>query len=178
MSAVARWPMRWDRCGVQDADVLHITSWDSDHCSATELPDLLRLVRPTKLELPGYEPFFENAKRCAKILADYVGDVRTDNRPKSLRQITPEYIDGLETAQSLCFKNTFYNPRTISPDCANDNSTVKLFRAGRGIMALIRAFEEKRRDRQSIHDAIDATYSVFERDRRAFVQVRLCPRAS
>ncbi len=38
-------------------------------------------------------------------------------------------------------------------------------------MALIKAFEEKRRDRQSIHDAIDATYSVFERDGRTFVQI-------
>ena len=38
-------------------------------------------------------------------------------------------------------------------------------------MALIKSLEEKRRDRQSIHHAINATYSVFERDGRKFVQV-------
>jgi hypothetical protein len=38
-------------------------------------------------------------------------------------------------------------------------------------MALIKAFKEKRRDRQSIHDAIEASYSVFERDGRTFVQI-------
>ena len=44
-------------------------------------------------------------------------------------------------------------------------------------MALIRAFEEKRRDRQSIHDAIDATYAIFERDGRTFVQIDTYGRA-
>ena len=44
-------------------------------------------------------------------------------------------------------------------------------------MALIKAFEEKRRDRQTIHDAIDATYSVFERDGRTFVQIDTYGRA-
>ncbi len=38
-------------------------------------------------------------------------------------------------------------------------------------MALIKAFEEKRRDHYKIHDAIDATYSSFERDGRTFVQI-------
>jgi competence protein ComEC len=94
------------------------------------VPDLLQLIRPTRLELPGYEPLSENARNCARILRDYVADARTRNRPKSLQLITPDYIDGLETAQSLCFKNMFYNPRVISPECANDNSTVKLFRSG------------------------------------------------
>jgi Protein of unknown function (DUF2442) len=44
-------------------------------------------------------------------------------------------------------------------------------------MALIKAFEEKRRDRQSVHDGIDATYSVFERNRRIFVQIDTYGRA-
>jgi hypothetical protein len=38
-------------------------------------------------------------------------------------------------------------------------------------MALIKSFEEKRMDRNSIHDAIDATYTTFERDGRKFMQV-------
>ncbi len=44
-------------------------------------------------------------------------------------------------------------------------------------MALIKAFEEKRRERPSIHDAIAATYSTFERDGRSFVQIDTYGRA-
>ena len=36
---------------------------------------------------------------------------------------------------------------------------------------MMKKFEEIRRDRQLIHDAIDASYSVFERDVRTFVQI-------
>ena len=119
-----------ENCSVQRADVLHISSWDFDHCSASELPDLLRLIRPITLELPGYEAASENATKCLKILLEYVVEVRNDNRPKNFQLVTPEYINGLETAQSLCFKNRFYNPRFISLERANDNSTVKHFRGG------------------------------------------------
>ena len=31
-------------CDVDAADVLHITSWDSDHCCASELTDVLALA--------------------------------------------------------------------------------------------------------------------------------------
>jgi len=33
-------------------------------------------------------------------------------------------------------------------------------------MALIKSFEHKSMDRNSIHDGIDATYTTFERDGR------------
>ena len=38
-------------------------------------------------------------------------------------------------------------------------------------MALIKSFEHKSMDRNSIHDSIGATYSTFERDGRRFIQV-------
>ncbi len=38
-------------------------------------------------------------------------------------------------------------------------------------MALIKSFEEKRMDRNSIHDSIEATYTSFERDGRRFMQI-------
>jgi len=38
-------------------------------------------------------------------------------------------------------------------------------------MALIKSFEHKSMDRNSIHDGIGATYSTFERDGRRFIQV-------
>lgn len=38
-------------------------------------------------------------------------------------------------------------------------------------MALIRKLEQKNMDRNSIHEEIEASYTVFERDGRTFVQI-------
>jgi hypothetical protein len=38
-------------------------------------------------------------------------------------------------------------------------------------MALITSFGEKRMDRSSIHDDIDASYTTFEREGRRFLQI-------
>jgi len=38
-------------------------------------------------------------------------------------------------------------------------------------MALIRSFTRKERDRYSVHDEIEATYTTFERDGRFFLQL-------
>lgn len=117
-------------CGVASADLLHITSWDTDHCSASELPALLALARPLKVELPGYAPVSDTAKEAGKIIAAYIAEGRHDNRTKTAIQVSPDYISGLEHASRLAFKNTYYNPLIIDPNCANNNSTVKHFRRG------------------------------------------------
>jgi len=38
-------------------------------------------------------------------------------------------------------------------------------------MALIRHFEHKHMDRNSVHDEISASYTVFERDGHRFIQI-------
>jgi hypothetical protein len=38
-------------------------------------------------------------------------------------------------------------------------------------MALIRHFEKKHMERNSIHDEISATYTAFENDGRVFIQI-------
>jgi competence protein ComEC len=117
-------------CSVVSADVLHITSWDSDHCQASELLDLLALTRPITIETPGYASDGDNAKKSQEIIAAYVADRRQDNRTKTLTIVTPGYIGGLESAKRLAFNDIFYNPLAIDAYCANDNSTVKHFRHG------------------------------------------------
>jgi competence protein ComEC len=118
------------RCGVDGADTLHITSWDTDHCNACELEELLDLIHPVKIECPGYEPYSEAAKKSLSIIERYRLSRRFSNRGTEIRAITPEYISGLTHAEELAFRDTFYNPRWIDPNCANNNSTVKHFRAG------------------------------------------------
>jgi competence protein ComEC len=117
-------------CGVETAEALHITSWDSDHCSASELTNVLALARPRLIECPGYEPHTDNARESSKIITAYREAKRNSNRSVELRFITPTYIAGLQHASELAFEDILYHPRRIDPDCANNNSTVQLFRKG------------------------------------------------
>ena len=120
-----------ERCGVDAADVLHITSWDADHCSKTELPELLNLIQPWRIECPGYDPHKDHGhgEDCLKIIAEYRSRRRNTGITPTIEHITPAFIRALEPASAKAFRNTFYNPFHIS-DNANDNSTVKHFRQG------------------------------------------------
>lgn len=117
-------------CGVETADTLHITSWDSDHCSASELADLLTLTRPEKIEYPGYEPHSPRGETCLAIIESYSERQRRSNRPARLQAITPEYISSLSQSEALAFRDVLYHPRWIDESCLNNNSTVKFFRRG------------------------------------------------
>jgi competence protein ComEC len=117
-------------CGVETAHCVNISSWDSDHCSASELPVLLKTLLPAKIECPGYEPSSDSGKECRRLIREYKAQKGSSNRPVELRFITPEYIDSLPGAEGLAFRDVFYNPRWVDPNCANNNSTVKLFRKG------------------------------------------------
>jgi len=106
---------------------LHITSWDSDHCKANELKDILSELRPTIIEAPGYEPDTDNGKESLRLINRY-GSV---NNYAIVIRFSPKYIDGLEVAECGKYSDVVLNPMTISTTCHNDNSTVKLFRRGR-----------------------------------------------
>jgi len=122
--------MEMHMCGVQVADTLHITSWDKDHCCANELEELLEMVRPEKIECPGYEPYTDNGRDCGEIIAEYRRAKFFSNKRVSVIKVTPDYIDGLGKTEKLAFRNVMYHPRWIDDQCANNNSTVKLFRNG------------------------------------------------
>jgi competence protein ComEC len=117
-------------CGVETAHCLHITSWDSDHCSASELPVVLQTALPAKIECPGYDPASDNGRDSRTIIERYVSQKRNSNRQVELRYITPEYIAGLDAAEQLAFRDVLYNPRWLDENSANNNSTAKLFREG------------------------------------------------
>ncbi|MCA1466833.1 hypothetical protein I6F09_02885 [Bradyrhizobium sp. IC3195] len=118
-------------CGVDEAASLHITSWDSDHCNKYELPELLNLIRPRRIECPGYNPIkdYGHGEDCLAMIAEYRSRRRNTSFVPVITHITPAYIDGLDRATTLGFSNMFYNPYHIVEN-ANDNSTVKLFREG------------------------------------------------
>lgn len=117
-------------CGVETAYCLHITSWDSDHCSPSELPVLLKTLRPLRIDCPGYEPTTDNGDDSRQIVREYKAKAVYSNRVVEVRFVTPEYISSLALAARLAFQNVLYNPRWIDQGCSNNNSTIELFREG------------------------------------------------
>lgn len=112
-------------CGINKIDCLHITSWDNDHCSPSELDIIFETYQPRTIEYPGYPPHTDTAKEALKKILDY-----KKNRPKTtLRKVDPLYINSLNEAEKLGYKNIFYHPKSLYED-SNNNSTVKFFRTG------------------------------------------------
>jgi hypothetical protein len=59
-------------CGKRHINVLHITSWDRDHCNLSELREILDVWRPTRVEYPGYEPATNCGTACRDLIREYV----------------------------------------------------------------------------------------------------------
>lgn len=118
------------RCGKTHVDTLHITSWDSDHCSCSDLETILAQLSPKKIEYPGYDPHCDHAEDCLKLIQRYQTKAKNESRSVICQKVDPPYINGLDTAEGLGYKDVFYHPKNIHATNYNDNSTVKLFRKG------------------------------------------------
>lgn len=118
-------------CKKKYIDVLHITSWDQDHCNLVELEKILQNYKPSRVEYPGYSPHSENGKSCLVAIKNYTDKNWTGGNGKSVSSVsvTPDYIKGLSTAEALRYTDTLCWPKEIS-DNSNDNSTVQIFRKG------------------------------------------------
>ena len=111
--------------GCSTIDCLHITSWDQDHCTFSELEQILKLLKPRRIEYPGYTPHTDSGKQSLHAIKKY----STQNQA-IINEVSPEYINSLEPGEKLKYNNIVYNPRSIS-DNSNNNSFVQLFRHGR-----------------------------------------------
>lgn len=111
------------KAGVNRVDVLHITSWDEDHCNPDELKIILTHLKPKRIEYPSYEPHADSGKESKKLIMGY--------NDGDKRDITP-YVVKVCDKIPLKGKDIFYNPiiNNDDPNKANDNSIVKLFRVG------------------------------------------------
>lgn len=114
-------------CGAAKINNLHITSWDRDHCSPSQLENILEEFRPNKIEYPGYIPHSEAGKESLKIIKAY--ELRGKGS-KKIVSVTPEYIDSLDKAESYGYRDTLHHPKFIDDESSNNNSTVKHFRSG------------------------------------------------
>jgi len=114
-------------CKTDGIKTLHITSWDQDHCVPSQLEEIVNLYHPSKIEYPGYAPHTESGKESLRIIKSYKGK---KNAPKKLVQITPEYIESLNSAKHYGYNDIFYHPKSIDSESSNNNSSVKQFRSG------------------------------------------------
>lgn len=116
-------------CAKSGADVLHITSWDTDHCQPAELSEILRYLSPSRIEYPGYPCKSDAAEECLAMIRRYQRDKRARGILTQIQPIDPPYVKALEPASALGYRDIFYHPKYLSEN-ANDNSTIKLFRTG------------------------------------------------
>jgi competence protein ComEC len=107
-------------------DILHITSWDQDHCNFDDLKIILEKYSPYKVQYPGYSPHTDNGKSCLKLIKQYENNESSDI---TISKIDNDYISKLDTAKSWETDNVIYNTRKVYEN-PNDNSVIKLFRSG------------------------------------------------
>jgi competence protein ComEC len=112
--------------GKETVDVLHITSWDTDHCSMIDLDQILNKLRPGRIEVPGYEPESEEGRSCRRILLKY--DEIHQWKFHNTIEVTPQYISGLSRPMPFQPVGIHFStdPRAANK---NDRSLVMLFRS-------------------------------------------------
>lgn len=58
--------------GAKSISLLHITSWDVDHCNPNELCDILCYLKPQRIQYPGYQPDSDGGRDSLKMINDYL----------------------------------------------------------------------------------------------------------
>jgi len=105
--------------------LLHITSWDNDHCDPAQLLDILKNLRPGKVEAPGYPiPDTDSARESLRLLREY------EKAGGTVVAWTPQAMGALPAAREKdAGQDVLLWPYALSEAC-NDNSTARLFRRG------------------------------------------------
>jgi competence protein ComEC len=112
--------------GKERIETLHITSWDTDHCSYGDLIQILNKLRPGVIEIPSYEPDSDTGKLCKKTIEGY-DDIHQKYKP-NVKIISKDYISKLPNATSFHTNDVVYHSHYDS-DNKNDMSLIRLFRS-------------------------------------------------
>lgn len=108
--------------GCKRIDVLHITSWDRDHCDEYSLQFILEYLKPARIEYPPYSPDSDTGKKCLQMKRDYSSGEKT-------KVYTWDVYNSEHQAVKLHGQDILLNPTRIV-EKHNDNSIAKLFRFG------------------------------------------------
>jgi competence protein ComEC len=113
-------------CNTSGIHNLHITSWDQDHCSPSQLKEILDKYSPSKIEYPGYTPH----TKCGEESLEIINSYKKKHVKSKIIQVSPKYISSLDTAEKYGYNDTLHHPKFIDKDSSNNNSTIKHFRSG------------------------------------------------
>lgn len=114
-----KWEMKL--LGISTIGLLHITSWDEDHCKLSELNNILTDLKPSRIECPAYKPHTENGKRCL---------TKIQSSGAEVIRVYP-YVVKNQSFNRLKGEDLFYGPLDINEEIeSNDKSIIKLFRVG------------------------------------------------
>lgn len=117
-------------CGMENKiNVLHITSWDSDHCSPIALRKILTHLKPDQIDIPGYSPTTDTGKESLSVIHSYINSQRIAQHSIELLDCAPENNRLLPPSLQFEYQNVLFHPYNYYENC-NDNSTVMLFRTG------------------------------------------------
>jgi len=115
-------------CGLKQIHILHITSWDDDHCRKSELEKILEKYKPQRIEYPGYAPSTDTGKACEAIIRKYSGQKIPCSENSLIR------LGLLPAAASPTPKSNnniiYLIPNNLKNGKSNDESVVKFFRSG------------------------------------------------
>lgn len=107
-------------------DVLHITSWDDDHCDFDSLTQIMNKLRPNLIQVPSYNPISETGIACQNLILKY-----DDIHQKFVHNVV-KYdkikINSLNTGISLETNNIVYHS-LYNVKNKNDMSQIRLFRS-------------------------------------------------
>ena len=106
--------IKWElnNLGISHIDVLHITSWDKDHCNLSELQSILKELRPQEIEHPNYKPHTETGEKCYNLIRTYCEANNKTRTPVSTAFVN----DSIANSERLKGKDVFMNPVEISEE--------------------------------------------------------------
>ncbi|WP_436516387.1 ComEC/Rec2 family competence protein [Ekhidna sp. To15] len=111
------------RCGKNQIDELYISSWDKDHCTASELELILNKLKPKTILYPGYEPDSEkeNQTRSKRLIDEYLG-------PPNPTKYQGRYTGN--QAQSWGYSKFTHSQDLSKYQKSNDKSVIHMWRTG------------------------------------------------
>jgi competence protein ComEC len=115
-------------CGKSNVDTLHISSWDADHCSPSELQDILKHLKPRHIEVPKYAPTSKAGIQALAIIKLVVNHPHPPSTTATA--IVDDYLSILPSAVQWDSTDIHYGSGWLDDNSSNNNSSIKLFRSG------------------------------------------------
>jgi competence protein ComEC len=111
------------QCGKTSIDALYISSWDKDHCTAGELENILKHLKPSQILYPGYSPDPEKDNQIAskKLIDQYLG-------PPQPTKYQGAYNG--KNAQPWKYSNFTHRQNLSKYEKSNDKSVIHMWRMG------------------------------------------------